>query len=169
MDRSRPVNRYHRQSQPNPSRQTSNMAIRFDCHQCGREFSALDASAGRETKCPDCGTTLTIPQSSTRAAPEPMIIDETTATPIEAEVVDSPPDTPLNPSSRTKPESPADSAPQPRAERRQNRRSQRRHSSGEPREPSTIEINGRFWLTTAAIFGGCLFVVLFVIALIEML
>jgi DNA-directed RNA polymerase subunit RPC12/RpoP len=144
------------------------MAIRFDCHQCGREFTALDASAGRETKCPDCGTSITIPPQSTLPDPEPIVIDESNAAPVAATVVDSEPVTPVAPSPVAP--TPVAPTPTPAASSRNNRRRNRASSntSGST-EPGAFPVSGKtFWLFTAALFGGCMLIVAIAIMLIEM-
>ena len=41
------------------------MAISFSCHQCGRNLKAPDNAAGKSSKCPGCGATVTCPERST--------------------------------------------------------------------------------------------------------
>lgn len=44
------------------------MPIEFRCHQCQKLLRTKDDTAGKQAKCPQCGTVLTVP-SSTAAAP----------------------------------------------------------------------------------------------------
>jgi predicted RNA-binding Zn-ribbon protein involved in translation (DUF1610 family) len=39
------------------------MAISFSCHQCGQKLKAPDNAAGKSSKCPGCGTTVTCPEA----------------------------------------------------------------------------------------------------------
>jgi len=39
------------------------MAIEFRCTQCGKLLRTADATAGKQAKCPSCGTVVTIPQA----------------------------------------------------------------------------------------------------------
>ena len=50
------------------------MPITFDCT-CGRHFSVGDAFAGKRTKCPSCGTPLTVPVPEA-APPEPGFAED---------------------------------------------------------------------------------------------
>lgn len=38
------------------------MAISFSCHQCGKKLKAPDNAAGKSSKCPGCGATVTCPE-----------------------------------------------------------------------------------------------------------
>ena len=38
------------------------MAISFSCPQCGKKLKAPDDAAGRSSKCPGCGTSVTCPE-----------------------------------------------------------------------------------------------------------
>jgi predicted RNA-binding Zn-ribbon protein involved in translation (DUF1610 family) len=38
------------------------MAIAFSCPQCGKKLKAPDNAAGKSSKCPGCGTTVTCPE-----------------------------------------------------------------------------------------------------------
>jgi predicted RNA-binding Zn-ribbon protein involved in translation (DUF1610 family) len=39
------------------------MPISFSCHQCGRNLKAPDNAAGKSSKCPGCGATVTCPEA----------------------------------------------------------------------------------------------------------
>src|SRR5688500_3552686 len=39
------------------------MAIAVQCHQCGGEFAAPDAMAGRVARCPRCGAAIEVPHA----------------------------------------------------------------------------------------------------------
>jgi predicted RNA-binding Zn-ribbon protein involved in translation (DUF1610 family) len=39
------------------------MPISFACHQCGRNLKAPESAAGKSTKCPGCGATVTCPEA----------------------------------------------------------------------------------------------------------
>jgi predicted RNA-binding Zn-ribbon protein involved in translation (DUF1610 family) len=39
------------------------MPISFSCHQCGRSLKAPESAAGKSTKCPGCGATVTCPDA----------------------------------------------------------------------------------------------------------
>jgi len=45
------------------------MPIEFRCTQCGKLLRTADHTAGKQAKCPGCGTLLTIPASSAPAGP----------------------------------------------------------------------------------------------------
>jgi hypothetical protein len=46
------------------------MSISFAC-ECGKSFSVRDEFAGKRTKCPACGSALTVPGPATEQTPEP--------------------------------------------------------------------------------------------------
>jgi DNA-directed RNA polymerase subunit RPC12/RpoP len=46
------------------------MDIIFDCPNCNQELAVDSSGAGSEIECPSCGETITIPQKSTKPAPE---------------------------------------------------------------------------------------------------
>jgi predicted RNA-binding Zn-ribbon protein involved in translation (DUF1610 family) len=46
------------------------MDIVFDCPNCGQELAVDNSGAGTEIECPSCGETITIPQKSTKPAPD---------------------------------------------------------------------------------------------------
>jgi predicted RNA-binding Zn-ribbon protein involved in translation (DUF1610 family) len=52
------------------------MAISFSCAQCGRNLKAPDSAAGRSSKCPGCGSTVTCPD----AVYDAELLEETPAT-----------------------------------------------------------------------------------------
>ncbi len=39
------------------------MPISFSCHQCGRNLKAPESAAGKSSKCPGCGATVTCPEA----------------------------------------------------------------------------------------------------------
>ena len=56
------------------------MAIEFRCTQCGKLLRTGDDTAGKQAKCPACGTVLTIPQAGA-AAGEPFGLSPPPLTP----------------------------------------------------------------------------------------
>jgi len=46
------------------------MPIEFRCHQCQKLLRTKDDTAGKQAKCPQCGTVLTVPPLGTEAPPE---------------------------------------------------------------------------------------------------
>jgi hypothetical protein len=66
------------------------MAIKFGCHSCGSRWNAPDKAAGRETKCPRCGTVLRVPLPTDQVPPnEPPAAAAPIQEVEELEVVDS--------------------------------------------------------------------------------
>jgi uncharacterized membrane protein len=53
------------------------MPIEFRCHRCQRLLRTADDSAGKQTKCPECGTILDIPLPGVLGAPPPLPSDAT--------------------------------------------------------------------------------------------
>jgi len=48
------------------------MPIEFRCTQCGKLLRTPDETAGKQARCPECGTTVPVPQPTAPApAPEP--------------------------------------------------------------------------------------------------
>ena len=41
------------------------MPIEFRCRQCGKLLRTGDDTAGRQAKCPECGTVMTVPTAET--------------------------------------------------------------------------------------------------------